>query len=143
MFQMSRSPGSLYSLTPPVSPQSTTSSSSHCSRSSHSSHSFRGSWCRKSPVARTAGDNVPVSPWVDNEHERILQARQRLARREVELRQIVRYCNSEMDVVRQKLCKDLGVLEVLKGEIEKAGTGPLREELEQDFHDGIALYDDD
>jgi hypothetical protein len=47
-----------------------------------------------------------------------------------------------MDVVRQKLCKDLGVLEVLKGEIEKAGTGSLREELEQDFHDGIAVYDD-
>jgi len=45
-----------------------------------------------------------------------------------------------MDIVRQKLCKDLGVLEVLKGEIEKAGTGSLREELEQDFHDEYMAY---
>jgi hypothetical protein len=81
-----------------------------------------------------------VSPWDEtDEFERITQARQRLARREIELQQIVRYCNSEMDVVRGKLVKDLQVLEVLKGEIEKAGTGPLRETLEEDFYNGITL----
>jgi hypothetical protein len=42
-----------------------------------------------------------------------------------------------MDIVRTKLCKDLQLLEILKEEIEKAGSGSVREQLEQDFHDGI------
>lgn len=72
----------------------------------------------------------------ETEHYRIHQARQRLARREVELRQIVRHCNGEMDVVRRKLCKDLQVMEVIREEIDKAGSGAMREQLEQDFHNG-------
>jgi uncharacterized protein (DUF2267 family) len=81
---------------------------------------------------------APTSPTItDEEHSRILKARQRLARRHIELRQIIRHCNKEMDVVRRKLVKDLQVMEVLKEEIDKAGTGDLREQLEQDFHDGI------
>ena len=76
------------------------------------------------------------SPVTDEEHLHIVKARQRLARREIELRQIIRHCNSEMDVVRRKLVKDLQVMEVLKEEIDKAGTGELREELEGHFRDG-------
>jgi hypothetical protein len=83
---------------------------------------------------------MPIQTIDDDEYERILKARQRLARREVELRQIIRYCNGEMDMVREKLCKDLEVMEILKGEIEQAGTGPMREQLEQDFHDGMTLF---
>jgi len=78
----------------------------------------------------------PPSPITDEEQLHILKARQRLARREIELRQIIRHCNREMDVVRRKLVKDLQVMEVLKEEIDKAGTGELREELEGHFHDG-------
>jgi len=79
---------------------------------------------------------APTSPVTDEEHSRILKARQRLARRQIELRQIIRHCNSQMDIVRRKLVKDLQVMEVLKEEIDKAGTGDLREQLERDFHDG-------
>lgn len=43
----------------------------------------------------------------------------------------------EMDIIRRKLCKDLGILEILKGEIEKVESGPMREQLEADFYNGI------
>lgn len=88
-------------------------------------------------TAMTEVPDRPSSPCTDEEHSRITKARQRLARREIELRQIIRHCNYEMDIVRRKLVKDLQVMEVLKEEIDKAGTGDLREQLEQDFHDGI------
>ena len=78
----------------------------------------------------------PPSPPSDEEHFHILKARQRLARREIELRQIIRHCNREIDGVRQKLFKDLRVMEVFKEEIDKAGSGDLREELEGHFRDG-------
>lgn len=58
--------------------------------------------------------------------------------RDLELRQIIRHCNMEMDDVRRKLCKDLDILEILKGEIENSGMGPMREQLEVDFYNGIA-----
>jgi hypothetical protein len=45
-----------------------------------------------------------------------------------------------MDIIRRKLCRDLGIMEVLKAEIEKAGSGPMREELEMDFHNGIQYH---
>jgi hypothetical protein len=100
------------------------------------------SWDKKSADFNIAQDDrTPVSPFDENELDRVIQAQQRLARHEIELRQIIRYCNSEMDIVRRKLCKDLQILEMLKEEIDKAGTGPLREDLEQDFHDGM-LYND-
>jgi len=73
----------------------------------------------------------------DTEIELITKARERLAGRQRELEQVIQHCNCEMDVVRRKLCKDLGILEVIKGEIEKAGTGPIRDQLETDFYDGI------
>jgi hypothetical protein len=79
-----------------------------------------------------------MTPVNDDEFDRILKARDRLARREIELRQIIRHCNGEMDIVRRKLVKDLEVMEVLKGEIEKAGTGPMRDQLEEDFHNGTS-----
>lgn len=79
-----------------------------------------------------------MTPVNDDEFERILKARDRLARREIELRQIIRHCNGEMDIVRRKLVKDLEVMEVLKGEIEKAGTGTMRDQLEEDFHNGTS-----
>ena len=88
-------------------------------------------------MAMTEVPDRPSSPCTDEEYSRITKARQRLARREIELRQIIRHCNHEMDIVRRKLIKDLQVMEVLKEEIDKAGTGDLREQLEQDFHDGI------
>ena len=90
--------------------------------------------------AETVAPARPPSPCTDEEHARVTKARQRLARREVELRQIIRHCNHEMDIVRRKLIKDLQVMEVLKEEIEKAGTGDLREQLEQDFHDGKSSF---
>jgi len=83
---------------------------------------------------------APSSPYTDEEQSRITKARQRLARREVELRQIIRHCNHEMDIVRRKLVKDLQVMEILKEEIDKAGSGDLREQLEQDFHNGQSLH---
>ena len=76
---------------------------------------------------------------VEDEQHRIVKARERLARREVELRQIIRHYNGEMDIVRRKLCKDLQVMEVIREEIDKAGTGPLREQLEEDFHNGTHI----
>jgi hypothetical protein len=87
----------------------------------------------------TQGYETPMTPVNDDELERILKARERLARREIELRQIIRHCNGEMDIVRRKLVKDLEVMEVLKAEIEKAGTGPMRDQLEEDFHNGIII----
>ena len=110
-------------------------SSSPCSDPNSPSSSKRCSKQSQSPNSEV--DETVSITTADDEHERISKARERLARREVELRQIIRHCNGEMDIIRRKLCKDLGVMEVLKGEIEKAGTGPLREQLEQDFHDGI------
>ena len=124
-----------------LSPAWSRNSTSPCSSpQSPSSGSPRWSW--NSHCSQINGDIPdsydlpPLSPLNDDEHERIKKARERLARREVELRQIIRHCNGEMDIVRRKLCKDLGVMEVLKGEIEKAGTGPMREQLEEDFHNG-------
>jgi hypothetical protein len=97
-------------------------------------------WSWGSHPSNTAGvSETPVQTVDDDEYERIVKARQRLARREIELRQIIRYCNGEMDVVRQKLCKDLEVMEIIKSEIEQAGTGLLREQLEEDFHNGMTL----
>jgi hypothetical protein len=75
----------------------------------------------------------------ENELELINKARERLAGRQVELENVIQQCNSEMDIVRTKLCKDLRVLEVIKGEIEKAGTGPMRDQLETDFYNGMDL----
>ena len=78
----------------------------------------------------------------DDEYKRINKARERLARREIELRQIIEYANGETATLRVKLVKDLEILEILKEEIEKAGTGPLREQLELDFYNGTttSLY---
>jgi hypothetical protein len=75
----------------------------------------------------------------DTEYIRINKARERLRRREMELREVIQYCNGEMDLVRTRLVKDLEILEILKGEIDKAGTGPLREQLELDFHNGTCF----
>jgi len=112
------------------SPASTTSTPS----------SARFSWSsncssRTSPTESQV-DAVPVSP-DDNEVQRLVKARERLARRELELRQVVRYCNSEMDFIRRKLCQDLEVMEVIKEEVEKAGTGSMRDQLETDFYIGM------
>jgi hypothetical protein len=92
----------------------------------------RWSWSSRKPEVL----DRPPSPPSDEEHFHILKARQRLARREIELRQIIRHCNREIDGVRQKLFKDLRVMEVFKEEIDKAGSGELREELECHFRDG-------
>jgi hypothetical protein len=73
----------------------------------------------------------------EDEVGRLENARKRLATRQIELESIIRRANEAMDIVRTKLCKDLQLLEILKEEIEKAGSGPVREQLEQDFHDGI------
>lgn len=73
----------------------------------------------------------------DDEVDRLENARKRLATRQIELESIIRRANEAMDIVRTKLCKDLQLLEILKEEIEKAGSGAVREQLEQDFHDGI------
>jgi hypothetical protein len=81
---------------------------------------------------------VPALP-NENEFQFIAKARERLAHREIELDQIIHHCNSEMDIVRKKLCKDLRVMEMIKGEIEKAGTGPMRDQLEADFYDGTTF----
>jgi hypothetical protein len=99
------------------------------------SWSSKGTYCsiRKKDSVDTV---VPSTPLEDDEYERIQKARERLALRDIELRQIVRHCNGEMDVVRRRLVKDLEILEILKEEIEKAGDGPLREQLEMDFHHG-------
>lgn len=115
------------SPSPPLSPP-LSSSSTNVSRS--------WSW-NCSNQAPSDVDDAPISPIGDDEYQRISKARRRLAQREVELRQIIRHCNEEMDFVRRKLCNDLGIMEILKGEIEKAGTGPMREELEMDFHNGM------
>jgi len=72
----------------------------------------------------------------EGEYHRLTRARLRLSKRKEQLRGMIAGCNDEMDIVRRKLCKDLEVLEVLKEEIEKAGTGSLRDQLEQDFHNG-------
>jgi hypothetical protein len=96
--------------------------------------SSRFSW---SSSCNSDVDESPVSPITNEEYDRLIKARERLARREIELRQIIRHCNGEMDIIRRKLCKDLGIMEILKAEIEKAGSGPMREELEMDFHNGI------
>jgi hypothetical protein len=98
-------------------------------------------WSDKSHYSsdeETEEHDPPYSPIDENEYERINKARERLAMRDLELRQIIRHCNTEMDVVRRKLCKDLDILEILKGEIENSGTGPMREQLEVDFYNGIA-----
>ena len=130
------------------------SSPTSSTASPNSTSSSRWSWCSRDTEitqnteigmsAETKMDDPPASPTspvTDEEHSRILKARQRLARREIELQQIIRHCNSQMDIVRRKLVKDLQVMEVLKEEIDKAGTGDLREQLERDFHDGIrAVY---
>ena len=50
---------------------------------------------------------------------------------------MIQMTNKEMDLVRRKLCKDLEVMECLKEEIEKAGQGEMRDQLEEDFHHGI------
>jgi len=78
----------------------------------------------------------PLSPPTDEEHLHLLNALQRLARREIELRQIIRHCNHKIDDVRRNLFKDLQVMEVLKEEIDKAGNGEFREELEGHFRNG-------
>ena len=103
----------------------------------------RWSWgSRESTCSATKLEPVETTIFEHDEYGRINKARERLARREIELRQIIRYCNGEMATVREKLVKDLEILEILKEEIDKAGTGPLREQLELDFHNGIttALY---
>ena len=76
-----------------------------------------------------------LSPY--DEVDRLENARTRLSQRHFELSRIIRHANETMDLVRRKLCKDLQLLEILKEEIDKAGTGPERDQLEQDFHDGI------
>jgi len=78
----------------------------------------------------------PMSAEEEDEYHRLTRARLRLSKRKEQLRGMIAECNDEMDIVRRKLCKDLEVLEVLKEEIEKAGTGSLRDQLEQDFHNG-------
>ena len=106
------------------------------SAASASTHWSWTSHCSNEEPAEES--DPPPSPIDENEFDLINKARERLALHEIELREIIRHCNMEMDIVRGKLCKDLGILEVLKGEIEKAGTGPLREQLEVDFYNGIA-----
>ena len=109
---------------------------------SATSTSTRWSWTSHySGDEQAEGDpDPPRSPIDKNEYEQINRARERLALRDLELRQIIRHCNMEMDIIRRKLCKDLAILEILKGEIEKVGTGPIRDQLEVDFYNGNAQY---
>jgi hypothetical protein len=118
-----------------------------CHRSPTSPASARFSWASSTSSKSSPGfiaeyGVVSVVPRANTrarpeEVDRIDKARERLARRTVELETFVLQCNEEMDIIRRKLCKDLGVMEVIKQEIEKAGTGPTREQLELDFHNGI------
>ena len=97
----------------------------------------RWSWSSESPteVLSPVEKQDILSP--DDEVERLEKARARLIQRQFELSRIIRHANDSMDLVRRKLCKDLQLLEILKEEIDKAGTGPIRDQLEEDFHDGI------
>jgi len=99
----------------------------------------RWSWSSESPtevLSPVAKEDI-LSPY--DEVERLENARTRLSQRHFELSRIIRHANETMDLVRTKLCKDLQLLEILKEEIDKAGTGSERDQLEQDFHDGISL----
>src|SRR5271169_6684259 len=93
------------------------SSPTSSTMSPNSTNSSRWSWsshdteiAQNSEIGMDDGPTARTSPLTEEERSRILKARQRLARRHIELDHIIRYCNREMDVVRRKLVKDLQVM---------------------------------
>jgi hypothetical protein len=142
--------GDMRASSPMTPPPSATSPTCRWSWSSHRSsddfspvHPRRTEIHPPAPVSTETSLRTEEAPLAvedilspDDEVERLENARKRLATRQIELESIIRRANDAMDIVRTKLCKDLQLLEILKEEIEKAGSGAVREQLEQDFHDG-------